>query len=168
MNIGCEPELIVRNDRIGMLVVSFILTAAAVSIGWYQGNHLFNWNNFDNNGMANIVFLLLCLFAAASLIKTFDTTPQLKIDAKGIWKKKAFWSRGITLKVAWDNIAYYYIAVVIDRGVSAHFLVVRTKDTDSEIRIALDDWRTTREELIQHIHPYAEKYGFSDLTNELS
>jgi hypothetical protein len=165
MNLGSEPELIVKNDRVGMLVVNFILIAAAVGVGWYQGNLLFNWNN---NAVGNIVFLLLCLFAAASLIKTFDTTPQLKIDAKGIWKKKAFWSSGIILKVAWDNIAYYYIAVVTDRGVSAHFLLVRTKDTDSEIRIALDDWKTTREELIQYIHPYAAKYGFSDLTNELS
>ena len=124
---------------------------------------IFNWRHFDTRVILKIFLLAFLSFTIWAWVRFFGNKPEYKITNEGIWYRKHLFSRKITEFVSWNNIEYYFVDVVTQKGITTEELIIKVREKKKYLKLMLTGINISAEEVIQIVSVKGKEHKFHDL-----
>lgn len=161
-----NSDLEARTSKSFALFAVVATSAIGGFFAYSEGNNLFNWTDFNPNGINTIIFLLFLFVCLFWWTKLLDKKPQIIINKEGIQIRKNVLPFSSLRIIQWDEVYFFYLLEKTRRNVTGRYLVIRQKEKEKDIKVELNGLDTSIVTIFSLIKQYAEKYNFQDLGKE--
>ncbi len=130
-----ETEVFIRKkDRLLIAVGMTILTLLFINI---LREEILNWQYFNTKIIIKIFLLVILSVTILAWVRFFSNKPEFRITKEGIWYRKRLFTRKTTEFASWNNIEYFFVESVKQRGVTTEELIIKVKGKKKYLKLPL-------------------------------
>ena len=155
-------EITAKGYLLNLIFVIIIFTAIPSFMFYKLSNKLFQWKEFNPNGIITLAFLAFSLIGILSWIKLFDNKPSLIVNKKGIGIRKSILPFSSLKYIDWSQVNFVELNVIKQKNIQSTILIVHRNDTSKTKTIDLESLNYPIEEIIALFRQFSKLLNYRD------
>ena len=155
-------EIEIKSSKSFSILPAIGLTALIIFFINDQRGKLFNWTDFNPNGINTIIFLMFLSLTVFSWLLFFDNKPIYKIAKEGIWYRKNLMTKKLNCLAPWNKMEYFFIQALTDK-IYTEEIIVKLNDREKFFKMGLTGLSVPKDVILKNFIEKSKEFNFHDL-----